>query len=110
MLLFHSMSFLHIAVGIFIGGVIGYLIGCFYNVVNLKRGQYILNFIVLGILGAFFVDLFFSFLVNNSFLPRWFYYRPVIVLEQITGAIGFPILVFKPFIEFKPPKFKNKEK
>jgi uncharacterized membrane protein YeaQ/YmgE (transglycosylase-associated protein family) len=108
MLLFYSMSPLHIAVGFFIGAVIGYLIGCFYNVVNLKRGQYIFNFVVLSILGAFFADLFFSFLVNNSLLPQWFYYRPVIILEQTVGAIAFPILVFKPFIEFKPPKFKDK--
>lgn len=109
MLLFYTMSYLHIAVGLLIGIIVGYSIGCLYNVMNMKKGEYILNFVFLGIFGAFFFDLFFSFTVNNNFLPNFFYFRPMIVLEQIAGAIIFPIIVYKPFIEFKPPRFKTKK-
>lgn len=110
MLLFYSMSLFHIIVALSIGAIFGYLIGCLYNVMNLKKGKYIWNFILLGILGSFGFDLFFSFMVNNNILPNWlYYYRPVIVLEQITGAIIFPVIVYKPFIEFKPPRFKRRE-
>lgn len=109
MLLFYKMSLLHIGVAISVGAIIGYFLGCFYSVVNLKKGRYIWNFILLGILGSFGFDLFFSFMVNNDIFPNWlYYYRPVIVLEQIAGAIIFPIVVYKPFIEFKSPKFKKK--
>jgi len=109
MYLFRSISMLHIIVAFSIGAIIGYFVGCLYNVMNLKRGEYIWNFVLLGVLGSFGFDLFFSFMVNNNILPNWlYYYRPIIVLEQITGAIIFPIIVYKPFIEFKPPQFKRR--
>ena len=80
MFLFRAISLLHISVAISVGAIIGYFLGCLYNVVNLKKGKYIWNFVLLGILGSFGSDLFFSFMVNNNILPNWlYYYRPVIV-------------------------------
>lgn len=108
MLLFYSMSWLHVAVAVAVGLVVGGALGLMYETMNLKKRAFVLRFMLLGVIGSFGFDLFFSFMTANHLLPGFLYLRPVIVVEEIVGALLVPYLIYRPFIEYKPPQLKKK--
>jgi hypothetical protein len=75
---------------------------------NLKKRAFVLRFMLLGVIGSLVLDLFFSFMTANHLLPGFLYRRPLIVLEEISGAALIPYLIYRPFIEYKPPRLKKK--
>lgn len=78
------MSPVHILVTI----LIGVLVGCAADILTLQRVPGgVKGFMVVGIIGAFMVNLLFRFLVSFHILPAFMYMRPTIVLEDIIGAI-----------------------
>ncbi len=107
MLLFYSMSWLHVAVGMTVGLMVGGIVGLMYETMNLKKSTFVLRFMVLGVVGSIGLDLFFSFMTANHILPPFLYLRPVIIVEEVVGAALVPYLLYRPFIEYKPPRLKK---
>lgn len=108
MLLFYSMSWFHVAVAVAVGVLVGGVIGLMYETMNLKKGAFVLRFVLLGVIGSLGLDLFFSFMTANHFFPAFLYLRPVIVAEEALGAALVPYLIYRPFIEYKPPRLRKK--
>lgn len=107
LLQFFSMSLLHLTMAVLIGLVVGGILGLMYETMNLKKSAFVLRFMLLGVMGSFAFDIFFSFMTANHFLPGFFYIRPTIVVEDVVGAALVPCLIYRPFIEYKPPRLKK---
>lgn len=107
MLLFYSMSWLHVAVSVTVGLMVGGIVGLMYETMNLKKSTFVLRFMVLGVAGSIGLDLFFSFMTANHLLPSFLYLRPAIIVEEVVGAALVPYLLYRPFIEYKPPRLKK---
>ena len=107
LLQFFSMSLLHLTMAVLIGLVVGGILGLMYETMNLKKSAFVLRFMLLGVMGSFAFDIFFSFMTANHFLPGFFYIRPTIVVEDVVGAALVPYLTYRPFIEYKPPRLKK---